>query len=73
MNDVEIEHEDEYGEWYIHEALHAAYMVMSMWDVHISESRCADEFEDVKKAANKVFDAMAEVYQLIGNKFPGIH
>ncbi len=60
---------DEYNDGYTHEALHIASVLIDAWDRYVTETRCADEFPDVKAAAEKAADAMAAVYQLIGQKF----
>jgi hypothetical protein len=57
-----------YENGYTHEALHAAHMCCDMWDSHVYETRCADEYPDVKEAIEKAAFAMYEVYQLIGQK-----
>jgi hypothetical protein len=61
--------DDEYNDGYTHEALHTASVLMDTWDQHVIDTRCADEFPDVKKAAGKAAEAMWEVYHLIGQKF----
>jgi hypothetical protein len=60
---------DEYNNGYTHEALHAAHIACDLWDSHVLQTRCSDEFPDVKEAAEKVAEAMFNVYQLIGQKF----
>ncbi len=60
--------DDKYNKGYTHEALHTAHVVADLWDRHVAESRCADEFPDVKLAAEKVSKAMYDLYQLIGQK-----
>lgn len=61
--------QDAYNDGYTHEALHAAHIACDLWDSHISETRCAEQFPDVKKAADVAAKAMYDVYQLIGSKF----
>jgi len=63
MND-----DDQYNDGYTHEALHAAHICCEMWDAHVHDTRCADQFPDVKEAMGKAAQAMYEVYQLIGQK-----
>ncbi|MBR0875020.1 hypothetical protein JQ633_32000 [Bradyrhizobium tropiciagri] len=58
-----------YNDGYTHEALHAAHIAISMWDDHVLQTRCAEEFPDVRAATEKAAKAMADVYQLIGQKF----
>jgi len=58
----------QYNDGFTQEALHLAYVLIDTWQRHIAESRCADEFPDVKVAAEKVTEAMGDLYQLIGQK-----
>ncbi|PAY07203.1 hypothetical protein CK489_15505 [Bradyrhizobium sp. UFLA03-84] len=58
-----------YNDGYTHEALHAAHITISMWDDHVLQTRCADQFPDVKVAIEEAAEAMGRVYQLIGQKF----
>lgn len=58
-----------YNDGYTHEALHTASVLLDTWDRHICDTRCADEFPDVKEAAQKAIDAMHDAYQVIGQKF----
>lgn len=60
---------DLYNDGYTHEAMHAAHIACDMWDNHVAETRCADEFQDVKEAIERAAHAMFFVYQLIGQKF----
>jgi hypothetical protein len=62
-------YDDEYNDGYTHEAMHAAHIALEMWDTHILETRCADQFPDVKEAIINASNAMQAVYQLIGQKF----
>lgn len=59
---------DKYNNGYTHEALHTAYVLQDTWDRHLVESRCADEFPDIKEAVQEVSIAMLRIYQLIGQK-----
>lgn len=61
--------DDAYNDGYTHEALHTAHVLCDAWDRHISETRCASEFPDVKAAAEKAAQAMHDFYQLVGQKF----
>jgi hypothetical protein len=63
-----IEH-DEYDDGYTHEAMHAAMIACELWDNHVLDTRCAEEFPDVKEAIEKAAEAMGHVYNLIGQKF----
>jgi hypothetical protein len=60
---------DTYNDGYTHEALHTAHVLCYTWDNHVTETRCADEFPDVKAAVEKAAQAMYDAYQLIGQKF----
>lgn len=60
---------DAYNDGYTHEAQHTAYVLMETFDNFVGESRCAEQFPDVKKAADEAHEAMWRVYQLIGNKW----
>lgn len=64
---------DPYNDGYTHEALHSAHIFCDGWDSHVLETRCADEFPDVKEAIQKAADAMYHAYQLIGQKFEDDH
>jgi hypothetical protein len=58
-----------YNDGFTHEALHTTHVLLSTFDAHVLESRCAAEFPDVKAAAKKAHQAMFDLYQLIGEKF----
>ena len=60
---------DPYNDAYTHEALHTTHVLMDTFDAHVIETRCADQFPDVKAAADKTHQAMFDLYQLIGSKF----
>lgn len=60
---------DKYNDGYTHEALHTTHVLMDTFDNHVLQTRCVEEFLDVKAAANKVHQAMFDLYQLIGMKF----
>jgi hypothetical protein len=60
---------DQYNDGYTHEALHSAHICVSMWDEFVTDTRCADQYPDIKDAAEKVGRAMADVYQMLGMKF----
>lgn len=62
------EERDAYNQGYTHEALHAAHIACDMWDSHVCETRCAEQYPDVKTAIEKASQAMYDVYQLIGRK-----
>lgn len=61
--------QDDYNDGYTHEALHTTHVLMDTFSNHVVETRCADEFDDVMVAADKVHKAMFDLYQLIGSKF----
>jgi hypothetical protein len=58
-----------YNDGYTHEALHTTFVLMETFSDHVIDTRCADEFADVKAAADKAHQAMFDLYQLIGTKF----
>lgn len=60
-----------YNEGYTHEALHTTHVLLCTFEQHVVETRCADEFPDIKAAAERAAEAMADLYQLIGSKFEG--
>jgi hypothetical protein len=68
MTDPWLE-KDPYNDGYTHEAMHAAHIACEMFDTHVGDTRCADEFPDVKEAIDKAAKALYDVYQLIGQKF----
>lgn len=59
---------DEYNDGYTHEALHTTHVLMETFAAHVIDTRCADTFPDVKAGAEKVHQAMFDLYQLIGAK-----
>lgn len=67
--DVSMTKRDPYNDGYTHEALHSAHIACDMWDSHVLNTRCADEFPEVKAAIKQASAAMYNVYQLIGQKF----
>lgn len=58
-----------YNDGYTHEALHTTHVLMETFSNHVIETRCCAEFPDVNDAAEKVHQAMFDLYQLIGSKF----
>jgi hypothetical protein len=60
---------DAYNDGYTHEALHTTHVLMETFAEHVIDTRCADEFPDVKEAADKAHEALFDLYQLIGTKF----
>lgn len=60
---------DSYNDGYTHEMLHTAHVLRDTWEQHVIETRCADEFPDVKAAAERAAQAMFDLYQLAGQKF----
>jgi hypothetical protein len=61
--------QDKYNDGYTHEVLHTAHVLCDAWDRHVTETRCADQFPDVKAAAERAAGAMHDLYQLVGQKF----
>lgn len=61
--------DDPYNDGYTHEALHVALMLGEVVEHYIVETRCSDQFPDVKEQAEKVCAALYDLYQLIGTKF----
>ncbi len=61
---------DPYNDGYTHEALHTVHVLGDTFSRHVVASRCAEEFPDVKLAAERAQSAMGELYQLIGGKLP---
>jgi len=61
--------DDPYNDGYTHEALHTTHVLMDTFSNHVIETRCADEFPDVKAAAERAHEALFNLYQLIGMKF----
>ena len=60
---------DAYNDGYTHEVLHLASVLAMTWEEHIVETRCADEFPEIKAAAEKIAEAIGDFYQLVGNHF----
>jgi len=58
----------DYNDDYTHEAMHTTHVLLDTFANHVLETRCADEFADVKQAAEKAAQALADLYQLIGTK-----
>lgn len=59
---------DEYNDGYTHEALHTTHILMETFQDHVLDTRCAEQFPDVAASAEKVHQAMYDLYQLIGTK-----
>ena len=57
-----------YNDGYTHEALHLTWVLSETVGEYIIDTRCADEFPDVKAAAEKAHQALFDLYQLIGSK-----
>lgn len=51
-----------YNDGYTHEAMHTASVLMDAWDSHVIQTRCADQFPDVKAAADAAMEAMWRTY-----------
>jgi hypothetical protein len=60
---------ERYNDGYTHEALHTTHVLMETFAAHVMDTRCADEFPDVKALADKAHQALFDLYQLIGMKF----
>lgn len=60
---------DAYNDGYTHEALHTTHVLMETFANHVIDTRCADEFPDVKRLADHIHERMFGLYQLIGQKF----
>lgn len=58
-----------YGEGYTHEAMHTTWVLMDTFEAHVMESRCAREYPEVAEAAEKVHQAMFDLYQTIGARW----
>jgi hypothetical protein len=69
VQEGELVERDAYNDGYTHEALHTTHVLMETFAAHVIDTRCADEFSDVKEAADKAHQAMFDLYQLIGSKF----
>jgi hypothetical protein len=63
---------DEYNDGYTHEALHTVHVLMDTFHNNVVETRCCEEFADVKDAALAVHTAMFALYQLIGSKYEAL-
>lgn len=59
---------DEFGK---HEVIHAASIIMEMFETHICEHGAVKDNAEVDEAADKVFDALFDFYQLVGGKWLG--
>lgn len=59
-----------YNDGHAHEALHTVYVLQDTFNNHVLESTCAGHFPDVKTAAEKVMEGLADLYRLIGQKSP---
>lgn len=68
----EIVARDAYNDGYTHEVLHTAHILEDAWDRHVVDTRCAEEFVDVREAAERVSQAMFDFYQLVGTKFDDV-
>lgn len=61
--------ESPYNDGHTHEALHTTHVLMDTFGNHVLETRCIEQFPDVKVAAEKAHQALFDLYQLIGMKF----
>jgi hypothetical protein len=69
VEEGEIVARDKYNDGYTHEVLHLASVLEDTWGRHIVDTRCAEEFSDVRAAAEAISDMMQNFYQLVGSKF----
>jgi len=60
---------DAYNDGYTHEALHTTYVLMETFATHVAETRCAEQFPDVREQADRAHASLFDLYQLIGSKF----
>lgn len=58
-----------YNDGFTHEALHTTHVLMETFADHVIDTRCSEEFPDVREAAETAHQAMFYLYQLIGQKF----
>lgn len=63
-----IDSPDAYSDGHTHEAMHITWVLMETFEEHVIHTPCADEFPDVKAAADKAHQALFDLYQLIGSK-----
>jgi len=59
---------DKYNDGYTHEALHTVYIIGDMWERHVVDTQCVEEYPDIKDAVERANQAIQSVYQLIGQK-----
>jgi hypothetical protein len=59
----------DYNDGYTHEALHTTSVLMDTFERNVIDTRCSDEFPDIREVADKVHQAMFDLYQLIATKF----
>ena len=62
----------EYNDGYTHEALHTVHVLSETFHAHVVETYCAAQFADVEAAALAVYQAMFDLYQLIGTKYEAL-
>ena len=55
---MSINNERSYNDGYTHEVLHLVSTLNDVWERHVVETACADQFPDVKAAAEKIADAI---------------
>lgn len=56
-------------EFYFHESLHTAHVLLCAWGEHVAESRAVMEDPDLLWLAEEATRAMAQFYQAIGAKY----
>lgn len=55
----------------VHEALDRAHITLSHLEMALEEHPITKKYPDVQAAYEKAVDTIAELYQLIGQKFEG--
>jgi len=58
-----------YNDSHTHEALHAASIIIDMLDRHLIDTRCAEQFPEVRRLMVTIAEQMGDLYQMIGTKF----
>lgn len=56
-------------DFYLHEALHTAHVLICTWGEHVLESKAVTDDPELTKLAEEASTAMAKVYQAIGAKY----
>ena len=69
MSDEAEVAEDPYNDGYTHEVMHTVHVLQDTFFNHVFDTRTAEQFPDVKAAAEAVLDAMSILYGTLGEKF----